>query len=408
MTTVELAGRRFSLEDLQEEPAKYAHWFKKARAEVGHGTCLCNSQRLRLQIRLRDGLFHLAVWPREGEAHERRGKTRGSNQGCDFYHASTESSGKGGYATAAIVERDDGSIDIAASTPLKVRAEEREAGVPRAESSSGTGKKRSSAGMLGVLHALWESASLHTWCAGWTRHWSRCWWQLRNVDGRIKGVPLSECLHVVRAWEPARREEIEKELAAFRARLGVREQYRYFGYVIGELKGYQPTEFGFRIELRHMREPFFASRQLMEAVEKSSPAVVASRENPDARVIVLMHVDVAPRGYMRVSDMAMMLTTKQYIPCESSFEVQMANALVEAERDFLKPLRYDGEADTFPDFELLDTSPKTIVEVFGMVGNEGYDRRKAEKQAIYKAKGQPVIEWDTRRPMPELRLQPNT
>jgi hypothetical protein len=102
--------------------------------------------------------------------------------------------------------------------------------------------------------------------------------------------------------------------------------------------------------------------------------------------------------------MALMLTNRHYIPCQSSFELQMADALEAAGRLFLKPQRYDGLEETFPDFRLVDTQPHTVVEVYGMVGNAAYDRRKAEKQAIYRANRVPVIAWDTRVPMPPLAL----
>ncbi|MFP3637910.1 DUF1173 family protein [Paraburkholderia sp. SIMBA_054] len=396
MTNVYMGGRRFSLEDLQAEPARHAHWFERARAEAGFAECLCSTPRLRLQIRLRDGLFHLAGWPNEGESHDQAS--------CFFHKQSPQSSGRGDYASAAIIDRDDGSADIKVEAPLKLRSADRAPSLPRGTSENGPGHRRRSVGMLGLLHELWEAASLNRWGRGWSRNWSRCRWGLLNIDRRINGVSTRECMYVVHAWEPARKDQIEQEFSTFRARLGPKGEFRHRGYVLGELKGYQATEYGYRIELRHQRTSYFASKQLIEALETSARAVVAARDNPDTRTVVLMLVDVTAKGYLQVVDMALMLTTKNYIPCESSYEVQMANALTDAGRSFVKPLRYDTIESTFPDFKLLDTVPQTVVEVLGMMNMPSYVRRKKEKDAIYRANKVPVIAWDTRQPMPDLRV----
>ncbi|WP_166618376.1 DUF1173 family protein [Paraburkholderia madseniana] len=152
-TKVVMSGREFFLDELQAEPAKFAHWFERARAEAGHAECLCMpGRRLKLQIRLRDGLFHLAVWPLEGESHCNDKKT------CFFHKLSPDSSGRGSYAKVAIVDRDDGSTDIKVEVPLSVRADERAPSVPGAPSS---GESRERRNAVGLLHELWEGASLN-------------------------------------------------------------------------------------------------------------------------------------------------------------------------------------------------------------------------------------------------------
>ena len=252
-TKVVMSGREFFLDDLQAESAKFAHWFERARAEDGYAECLCNPGRqLRLQIRLRDGLFHLAVWPLEGEAHR-------SDRGTCFFYKLTESSGRGSYAKGTIVDRNDGSADIKVEVPLSVRADERAPAVPGGGSSGESRERRNAVGMFGLLHELWEGASLNRWGVGWSRNWSRCRWGLGNLVRQINGVPLGHCVHVVQPWEPARKDQIESEFEAFRNRLGQRGAFRHRGFIIGELKGFRETEYGYRVELRHQRDGYFAS-----------------------------------------------------------------------------------------------------------------------------------------------------
>jgi site-specific recombinase XerD len=79
---------------------------------------------------------------------------------------------------------------------------------------------------------------------------------------------------------------------------------------------------------------YFASKALVDAVRKSARAVMAARDNPDARTVIILCVDRHAKGYLQVVDMALMLTNRRYIPCESSFEIQMADALEEGGRSF--------------------------------------------------------------------------
>lgn len=78
----------------------------------------------------------------------------------------------------------------------------------------------------------------------------------------------------------------------------------------------------------------------------------------------------------------------------------MANLLVEQQRRFRKPLRYDGVAAMFPDFILTDLQPETPMEIYGFSG-EAYEERKRQKMADYQKLGTPYWHWDlqaSRRP----------
>ena len=66
---------------------------------------------------------------------------------------------------------------------------------------------------------------------------------------------------------------------------------------------------------------------------------MAARDNPDARTVIILCVDRHAKGYLQVVDMALMLTNRRYIPCESSFEIQMADALEEGGRSFARNVR---------------------------------------------------------------------
>jgi hypothetical protein len=96
-------------------------------------------------------------------------------------------------------------------------------------------------------------------------------------------------------------------------------------------------------------------------------------------------------------DLAALLCSSAFLPCDSIHEVAMANRLVAERRVFEKPIRMTEGDEMLPDFVLLDTRPATHVEVYGMNGLASYEHRKAQKQALRHAQGIPAIEWNVDR-----------
>lgn len=389
---IDLAGHTLVLEDILQEPTRYRKWFETARATQGHARCMCVPGGRRLQIRLREGLYHLAVWPEDALSHHKK---------CTFRLRAEAESGRAGYAKGAIIEKPDGSVDINADVPLKVRVEARPGPIERSDEAKSGGKTRAKVGMLGMLHSLWERAGLNEWRPGWTRDWWRCRRELINLDGKVNGEPVENALYCVPAWRETDRNAIETAWARFRSRLEAHGDYRLRGIVIGELKSMELSKFSYKVKLKHHMHAFFVDKAIVERAQRSAPPAAAQMGNPDAHIITIMVVEVTRSGTLRGVDMSFMLTSRHYIPADSSHEMQMAEALVDAGRTFTKPLRYDGEAE-FPDFRLQDQTSECVVEVWGMMGNPDYESRKAEKIESYKVRGVQVIEWDTRRPMPNL------
>jgi hypothetical protein len=129
----------------------------------------------------------------------------------------------------------------------------------------------------------------------------------------------------------------------------------------------------------------------------------AAADSEPNRVFVLAGVTFPSRRQLLVVYAAALETTHQFIPVESAAEATMARALVHAGRAFDKPLRYDGAAELFPDFRLLDTEPPTLVEVWGMNAPAYLDRKRI-KRDTYRRERTPLIEWNAAadEPLPPL------
>ncbi|MDT4292353.1 DUF1173 family protein [Methylomonas sp. MO1] len=74
----------------------------------------------------------------------------------------------------------------------------------------------------------------------------------------------------------------------------------------------------------------------------------------------------------------MIRTNLQFIPVESSCELQVADKLIAERRPFSKPLKLDGELRYLPDFLLHDCKEPWVMEVFGMTNDGKYQTHTLE------------------------------
>lgn len=120
--------------------------------------------------------------------------------------------------------------------------------------------------------------------------------------------------------------------------------------------------------------------------------------------MVLAMIERTKEGNPRIVDLALQLCNISFVPCDSSYEVAMANRLVAERRRFVKPLRLETGDAMLPDFRLTDTATPTAIEVYGMQGNQQYAVRKAEKQALYAQQRTPCVEWIPPTDLASVRL----
>ncbi|AEA28880.1 protein of unknown function DUF1173 (plasmid) [Pseudonocardia dioxanivorans CB1190] len=398
-TRVRLAGREVALAALRRTPGAYRTLVEQAKVTDGCGWCLCVAPAPRLVIRHRSGVYYLACWPGGGGEHAER---------CEFHNDGTAWSGRGHYHDGALDEAADGSATVALSVPLRVRtaAADTPTGAP---APTGPGAARSRMSLLGVLHYLWDRGGLSTW-DGTAREdrrpgWAGCSPRVQAATAGVSaaGVELAESCYVIPPFDPAAPDRHQAAFDRFTARLGERDGMVRRGLMLGAVRSWTPTRYGQRCELRHHRTPLYFSTALHARIQRAAPAAMAQPLPAGAEQIVLALVTRSERGNLSAVAAAVMLTNTGFIPADSSHEVVMADALTGAGRSFTKPLRYDADtAVVLPDFVLTDTDPPTVVEVWGMLGREEYAARQQTKIAHYRSEGVPLLDWDTRGPLPDV------
>lgn len=389
MHTVLIDGSVFPLEEVQEHPARYLRRLEQAKVTPGYAICQCDTgaDPLRLVIRRYGTLCHLAGWPDDGHRHKRS---------CPFYKRvdGHGASGRAGDPADAILVRHDG-MNVRLDVSLIARGTA-EADGPTSRQSHASAGRRSSR-LLAFLQRWWLEAGLARWSAtSASRHWGVCSAQLLAAlgDGTINGHDAQSVLHVMRRYQETERSSINTEFDRYLSRLTFDAQRPRRGLVVGEFSELAATPWGHAITLRQNPRRYYLSGTLAAHAEKSYPHAWRAIGDGVARVVAILVVERTAKSHLRVVDLAAMLCSQAYIPCDSIHEVAMANRLVREGRTFEKPMRLAAGDDMLPDFVLTDTPMPVHIEVYGMNGMPAYEQRKSEKRALRRERGIRAVEWD--------------
>ncbi|MFM0756074.1 DUF1173 family protein [Paraburkholderia strydomiana] len=390
MSLVSFDNGTFPLADVQDNPARYVKRLERAKVSPGYAVCLCASHRTPLQLVIRryGSLLHLAGWPEDGHRHKR--------DSCPFYKdPDAPRAARGGDSKAAIMATPTGlNVKLDAALTLRETATG-----SRGSTGQPTGRtSRRSASLLAFLQTLWSESALNQWTGTATaRHWGQCNAMLLAEVGTalINGSDAQNVLHIMRRYEEADRAAINAEFDVFIARLAISPNgATHRGLVIGEINEVVPTQFGHALSLRQSARKYYASATLIDRASRTFAHAWKAIGVRTARVVAILLVERTAKGHMKLIDLAAMLCSSAFLPCDSMYEVGMANRLVAERRDFLKPVRLSPDDDMLPDFVLRDTDVPTHIEVYGMNGLASYEARKDRKRALRLSRRIPAVEWN--------------
>ncbi len=252
-----------------------------------------------------------------------------------------------------------------------------------------------------VLLHLWQQAQFNLWSPGMKGH--RRYQQIRKYLLQasstlfLNGICLTDILYIPptfiyrdKAAHKDRVCEVISKIEASARSLGSRM------VVIGHIKDYCENEYGIGIKLRHdtvntfwMNERTQRSFRHHRCQGGELPAIP-----DDLNLFCIMTVESTDGGYYKVDTLGEIATSQQFIPVDSSYELQFCHHLVEQDRRFMKPLEMHPDTDMLADFILLDTEGEIHIEIYGMDGMGEYTQRKKEKIAAYEATGVRYWAWD--------------
>lgn len=393
MGTVYANGETISIEEYENNPNRFARQLSSAKATTGHAQCQCKAPYPKLVIRRvskkQGDTYLLATWPFQGAQHAPQ---------CRFYVPDSQYATGGGPRLPAVQETEDGfSIKPGFSMRRIAAGVKPEPGDVRLEGrDQAIRPQRAALGLLGTLYYLWESAGLNKYTPHSQRNWAEVFSHLNNVigQGTMGRTKLQDLIYLVPPFQEDLKFTIDQTWQSFTDAKKRTDKTVPMFLVLGEIKDAGPSKWSVSTRLRHHKDPLYMADDLAQAIAKRYPsedAAIASA-SPHCKVVGLFLVELSGQGNLTVQNAALMLCSKDYIPCDSSHEAKLANTLASAERAFDKPMFMDGELGLLPDFVERSGREPVYMEVWGMQ-SPAYLKRKQEKIAAYAEKGLQLWEW---------------
>ncbi|WP_031431519.1 DUF1173 family protein [Methylomicrobium agile] len=301
----------------------------------------------------------------------------------------------------AIIEKDDKlDVKIKAILTISAKPKPKTSKIYGTEATASKTTSRTGITLLGFLHLCWQTANLNDWRPA---KQPKC--GLNTVASSIHKIagkitvgrhPLAEKL-IIPHWIFPENDTTEtrdqhywneiRKISMAESQKNLEEKTANSGkaaIVIGLVQRLIKTKgssgnVGVSIQL--LDSLLWMPAELAKKTEHSFGQWLSEIGKPARHIIVICTV-FRKGDYYTIGDIALMRTSKQFIPVDSSYELLVADKLVAENRAFTKPLKLDEEP-YLPDFVLNDCRQKWVLEVFGLNDAE-YLRRKAEKLAYYR------------------------
>lgn len=362
-------------------------------------TCQCmqgveseNRRKLKACYSSTHDNYWLARWSYSGSEHA---------PDCRFYSVWADEKQSEIYTSDVVKAVSPGYFRIKLPTGLQKKEATERVAPPHSATSEIVSKRRRQPVMrlLGLLHFMWEQAEINHWHPNFDkRNRDDAWaaWRLKQVAEKISvgKTPLKSVLVVMArpGTQEIKNNWVTVDSAAASGKRLVmitylkicasEEEGQLNGMLpLGQAAGFPsldvPADLISRLNRSFARELSDWRRgQKVMLIAETDPPVKKFRQRDGKPV---------PYSTCNVIDAALMTVSPRFIPLDSSWEGVIEEKLWQEKRQFVKPLRYDGEADVFPDLLLKDVPGRDIVplEVFGMKTPD-YLARKAVKLAHYR------------------------
>lgn len=311
--------------------------------------CLCRGRPgIPMHVRRRQDGYVLCKNPDSGPLHAPL---------CLSHAADPRLSGRAVYA-GAIVQHPDGTTSIRPDFSLRLPAAPRTAAVPPAcagAPAAATGALQHRISLRGVIYLLWETARYHIWHPGMRgkRNYPR--WRHHLLEAaaaiRLGSEVLCEVLYI-----PGDFRCFDEDLGRL-SRQGARRVL-----LLGRVKAFRSAPFGWAAALdgAPRSQPLYLAAPLFRQLASTWPGSCTAAGELDGAYWhwLIATVRLTERGHLQAGELAGLRTNHGFIPVESAPERQIADQLIKQGRAFSKPLRYEADEATFPDFLLTDCGPQ--------------------------------------------------
>lgn len=350
--------------------------------------CLCRPESVPVVIvKLPSGSYIVRRMPDSGSAHA---------PDCEHFEAPAALTGAAEVMGSAIqVDAEEGTtlkLDFSLSKRPGARMPEGEGGGDTVKTS---GTKLT---LRGFLHYLWDAAQLNRWTPAMEgrRNWAAVYKYINEATASTvaKKSPLVDQLYMPEPFHPDRIDAIKENQTAKLRPLGTKAKgVQPLMVLVGQVKEFKETRAGASMTVKQTATSFYLPPDLLVAMRKRFALEISLwEESSEGQLIVVATFGRSPTGALAVEELALMFTTAQWLPIESTFEAELIEALVRRKRRFIKGMRFNLAAKKPLATALItDVDPATAVYV---LPPEATDADRTELDELINESGLPGIVWD--------------
>lgn len=363
--------------------------------------CLCVSGGVEMYV-AHHTKFVVKRMPETGSLH---------HPGCPSFEPALQQSGLGELMGDAVLESALGNVELRVNFAwTRMPGRSIPHGEPQEAPEVEVPHRRMS--LRALMHFLFERAGFNRWSPAMQGKRNQGVLHKYLLEAAeevsIKGVVLAERLYVpepfsetTRVSEAQRRRE---KLAVLRSRAGLSPA----AIVMGEFKVSEVTPLGRRVWIKHMPDaPLLISAKAWKRIERVFAALFEARDvdtGHKVRLVMAALIRARREDTYEIDVASLMLTSEHWIPVEGVHELPLIHALVEQQRRFVKPLRYDAKsAAAFPNVLLLDVGEAPVP--LHVVSTFMDPKEQAVKVSALKACDPAVWGWQTSESMPAFPVR---
>lgn len=341
--------------------------------------CLCRPGGIDMYVARIDGRYVIKRMPYTADDHD---------PACTSYEPPPELSGLGEVLGSAIIE-----VPEQNATTLKLQfALTKSSGRAAPKPGDGDGDSvktdASKLSLRALLHFLWEQAGFHKWSPA--MQGKRNWAVLRKYllqaarHKHVKGLDLSDVLYIPEPFTVERKQAIAHRRTAQLAHIaetGGHQGPRRLMVLIAEVKDFSPSRNGHKLVARHSADfPFMLGPGMHERLLKRFEQELSLWESIEGtHLVTIATFGVNQAGVATVEEMALMVTTDNWLPFENRAEKNLIDMLSTDGRRFLKGLRYNLPKNRpLATAVLADTKPPTAMYIPPPASGDDYAAALAE------------------------------
>ena len=301
--------------------------------------CLCRIPGIEMYIAKVAGKCIIKRMPGTGDSH---------SPTCDSYEPPPELSGLGQVLGTAIQENTESGITTLKFDFSLSKVAGRTAPVPSGGESDTVKTDGNKLTLRGTLHYLWEQAGMNKWTPAMAG--KRSWYVVRKYilqatdDKASKGSNLGDLLYIPETFHADKKNEITQRRIAHMMKVSTQVGgTRQLMIAIGEVKEITEARYGFKIIFKHLPDcHFMLNDDLHKRLQKRFATEMELWNSlSDSHLIAICTFGVSSTGTTNIEELALMTVNENWIPFENSYEKMVLDSMTQANRRFIKGVRYN-------------------------------------------------------------------